>query len=141
MLQGIKLATKSEEIKKILQLSRTIAVVGSSPSPDRDSNHITQFLNLKGYKIFPVNPNYQEILGLKCYPRLQDIPEAIEIVDVFIRPENILPIVKDSVACKAKTIWFQLGVSTPEAVEYALQNQLTVVDNKCIMVEHRRLIE
>jgi predicted CoA-binding protein len=92
MLQGIKLATKSEEIKKILQLSRTIAVVGSSPSSDRDSSHITQFLNLKGYKIFPVNPNYQEILGLKCYPRLQDIPEAIEIVDVFIRPENILPI-------------------------------------------------
>jgi hypothetical protein len=140
MLQGIKLITKSEEVKKILQLSRSIAVVGSSSSPDRDSNHITQYLNLQGYKVFPVNPNYKEILGLKCYSKLQDIPEAIEIVNVFRRPDQVLPVVKDAVAVNAKIIWFQLGVSKPEAVELALQNRLTVVDNKCIMVEHRRLI-
>lgn len=140
MLQGMKLITKSEDVKKILQLSRSIAVVGSSPSPDRDSNHITQYLNLKGYKVFPVNPNYKEILGLKCYSNLHDIPEAIEIVDVFRRPDQVLPVVQDAASVNAKIIWFQLGVSTPEAVELALQNRLTVVDNKCIMVEHRRLI-
>jgi|WetSurMetagenome_2_1015567.scaffolds.fasta_scaffold724679_2 uncharacterized protein len=140
MLQGLTLVTKSEDIKKILQLSNSIAVVGSSASPDRDSHRITTYLKLKGYKTFPVNPNYQTILGLKCYSKLEDIPEAVEIVNIFRRPEMVLPILKDAVNIQAKVIWFQYGVGTSETVEYALKNQFTVVDNKCIMVEHRRLI-
>jgi uncharacterized protein len=140
MLQGIKLAATSEEIKRILQLSRSIAVVGCSPKPERDSFKITSYLIKNGYTALPVNPNYIKILKLRCVPSLLDITEAIDIVNVFRKSSQVLPIVKDAVSVKAKVIWFQLGVATPEAVEYALENNLTVVDNKCIMVEHRRLI-
>jgi predicted CoA-binding protein len=114
--------------------------VGSSASPERDSYHITKYLMLKGYNVFPVNPKYNEVLKVKCYPKLQDIPFAVEIVNVFRRPDQVLPVVKDALAINAKVIWFQFDVSTQEVVEFALDNRLIVIDSRCIMVEHRRLI-
>ncbi len=140
MLQGIKIARTDNEVKNILLSSKAIAIVGSSPSIEKDSHKITRYLNDKNYTIYPVNPGYEEILGLKCFHTLEEIPEPINIVDVFRRPESAAEVVKDAVSVNAKVIWFQLGVGTDEAVRSAIENNLTVVDNKCIKVEHMRLL-
>lgn len=140
MLQGIKLAGNDSEIKTVLNSSRVIAVVGSSPSSNKDSYRITEFLIRKGYRVYPVNPNYQEILGVKCYANLSEIPEKIDIVNIFRRPEFVLPVVEEAVQADASVVWFQYGVGSEEAIKYALENNLTVVNDRCIKVEHMRLI-
>lgn len=140
MLQGIKLANTDKDIIKILKSVEAIAVVGSSPSPEKDSYKITRYLIEKGYNVFPVNPNYQEILGLKSYPDLITIPVAIDLVNVFRRPEFSLEAAKEAASVGAKAIWFQLGVASPEAIKYSLEHNLTVVFDHCIKVEHSRLL-
>lgn len=140
MLQGITLAKNESEIKTILTNSRVIAVVGSSTSPHKDSYRITEFLIKKGYKVYPVNPNYQEILGVKCYSNLTEIPDKIDVVNIFRPPEFVLPVVEEAIRTEASVVWFQLGVGSPDAIKYALDNKLIVVDDRCIKVEHLRLI-
>lgn len=130
----------NQEIKKILQEVKTIAVVGASNKPDRDSNHVMQFLIEKGYNVIPVNPAYPEILGKKCYPDLRQIDDTIDIVDIFRRSEEVLPIVQDAAIVGAKIIWMQLGVENEEAAQLAQRAGMNVVMNRCIKIEHGSLL-
>lgn len=98
------------------------------------------YLKARGYKIFPVNPTIEEVLEERSYPRLEDIPEPIDVADIFRAPEHVPPIVESAIAMGAKVVWMQLGVVNEEAAERALDAGLTVVMDRCIMQEHRRLL-
>jgi len=113
-----------------------IAVVGCSPDPGRASHQVASYLMDAGYRVIPVNPSCGEILGEKCFPSLKDIPEPVEVVDVFRRSEHALDIVRQAVAIKAKGVWMQDGVGSPEVAELARANGLKVVMNDCIMRQH-----
>jgi predicted CoA-binding protein len=125
-----------DEIKEILTSYKTIAIVGISNKPDKDSYIVAEYLLNQGYKIIPVNPNIDTVLGLKAYPDLISIPEDIEIVDIFRRPEFVDEIVDQAIEKGAKVVWMQLGVINESAAEKARKAGLKVVMNKCIKVEH-----
>lgn len=127
-------------IEQILRKAKTIAVVGASPKPWRDSGSIAQFLAGLGYKVLPVNPAYQDVLGMRCFPDLTSTGARIDIVDIFRKPEEVLPIIDEAIAIGASTIWMQLDVVNEEAANRAEQGGLNVIMDKCIAVEHRRLI-
>jgi predicted CoA-binding protein len=129
-----------EIIRKILKDAKTIAVVGASTKPWRDSNSIMSFLMMAGYTVYPVNPKYKEVLGVECFPNLKVVPDKIDIVDVFRRSEAVGEIAKEAVAVKARTLWMQFGVIHEEAAKVAEQAGLNVVMDRCILVEHRRLL-
>jgi len=129
-----------EEIKKILEGYKIIAVVGMSKDPMKPGHYVPKFLIRHGYKVIPVNPTVDEVLGLKSYPSLMDVPEDVEVVDVFRRPENTPEVAEEAVKKKAKVLWLQEGIYNPQAVEIAKRGGLTVVWNRCIMKEHNRLI-
>jgi predicted CoA-binding protein len=128
------------EIKNILASARNIAVIGLSDSPAKPSYAVAEYLISAGYRIFPVNPKYDSILGVKCYASMQDIEEQIDIVDIFRRPENILPVAEEAIKIKAKAIWMQLAIINEEAEKLAADSGLDVVMNRCIKIEHRRLL-
>jgi len=136
------------KIEEILTKYKTVAVVGLSREPDKDSHIVSEYLKRQGFRIIPVNPFADEILGEKSYKSLLDIPaeiqKTIEIVDVFRPAEDVPPIVAQAVALKRKfgkpyVFWMQLGIVNEEAAETARKAGLKVVMDKCIMVEHRRL--
>lgn len=127
-------------IRKILETSRTIAVVGASENPNRDSNSIMRFLMNRGYDVYPVNPQYERVLGRKCFPDMASVPVPIDIVDVFRTPEAVPAIVDEAIAVKAKVLWLQFGVIHEEAARKAEQNGIQVLMDHCIAVDHRRLI-
>jgi predicted CoA-binding protein len=127
-------------IEALLRKTKTIAVVGASPKPWRDSGSIAQFLVARGYTVYPVNPAYPEVLGMKCYPTIKSIGSKIDIVDIFRKPEEVLPIIEEAISIGAKSIWMQLGVINEEAAKRAEEGGLSVVMDRCIAVEHRRLI-
>lgn len=127
------------QIHTILAVPRTIAVVGCSPRPYRDSHRIAALLKTKGHKVIPVNPACQEILGERCFASLRDIPEAVEMVDVFRRPEFVEQIVDDAIAMQAKILWLQLGVIHERAARRAQEAGLVVVMDRCPAIEYRRL--
>lgn len=129
----------SGEIKRILEESRNVAVVGLSDSPYRTSHAIASVLQRAGYRIFPVNPNLTgPVLGEEPYATVEEIPEPIDIVDVFRRSEKVAPVAEDAVAAGAKVLWMQSGVINAEAAEYAAEHGLTVVMDRCIKVDHAR---
>jgi uncharacterized protein len=129
------------EIKSILEESRNVAVVGLSDSPYRTSHAIASALQRAGYRIFPVNPNLTgPVLGEEPYATVEEIPEAIDIVDVFRRSEKVAPVAEDAVAAGAKVLWMQSGVINEEAAKYAEEHDLTVVMDRCIKVDHARLV-
>jgi uncharacterized protein len=135
------------EIEKILRDARTIAVVGCSPRGFQTSHHIARYLQHAGYRVVPVNPYHEEILGERCYPNLQTIPADVEVdvVNVFRRSEFTPGVVEDAVARLAETgqqpvIWTQLGVHHPEAQRRAEAAGLPYVASRCIMVDHRTLL-
>ncbi len=132
--------SKEADIKKILKHSKTIAVVGASAKPGRDSGVIAQFLNAKKYKVYAVNPAYQEVFGLKCYPSLKAIPEHIDIVDIFRNPDEVMPIVEEAIQIGANTIWFQLGVVNEEAAQRADSVGMNVIMDRCIAIEYRNIM-
>lgn len=127
-------------IQKILKTSRTIALVGASENPDRDSNRIMQFLMNRGYDVHPVNPQYEIVLGRACVPDLASVPVPIDIVDVFRNPEAVPALVDEAIGVKAKVLWLQFGVIHEEAARKAEQNGIQVLMDHCIAVDHRRLI-
>ncbi|HQN96355.1 MAG TPA: CoA-binding protein [Thermoanaerobaculales bacterium] len=129
----------SDPIRTLLASARTIAVVGCSADPERDSHHVAAYLQRAGYRVIPVNPAVEELLGERCYPDLAAIPDdvAIDIVDVFRRPEHVPPIAEQAIALGARALWLQLGVSHPEAERRAAEAGLQVVSNRCMAVEHR----
>jgi len=130
----------SEEIKDILTESKTIAIVGLSQNPDRDSHKVAQYLLKNGYKIVPVNPAYDEVLGEKSYPSVKDVPFAIDIVDIFRKPDVIPGLVDEAIEKKAKTVWMQLGLSHNQAAKKATEAGLKVVQNKCMKIEHYKMV-
>ncbi len=127
-------------IETLLRSSRTIAVVGASDKPYRDSYAIMRYLITAGYTVYPVNPAVSSILGLQTYPDVKSIGTPVDIVDVFRRPEMVPPVVEDAVSAGARAVWFQLGVTNADASLRAQRAGLSVVEDRCIMVEHRRLI-
>jgi hypothetical protein len=127
-------------LEQILKESKTIAVVGLSANPGRDSHQVASYLKRNGYIIYPVNPNYEQVLGSRCYTNLSDIPDAIDIVDIFRRPEYIPPIAGEAVKIGAKVIWMQLGIRNEEAAETARRAGLQVIMDRCIKIEHQRLL-
>lgn len=133
------ISAQPEAIRKLLQGSRTIAIVGISAKHDRPSHEVAHYLQKAGYKIIPVNPAYAEVLGEKCYPSLRDIPVKIDIVDVFRKPSDVLPVVDEAIAVGAGCVWMQLGVIAPEAAQKAAEAGLQVVVDLCTKIEHSRL--
>jgi predicted CoA-binding protein len=129
------------DIKNILEESKTVAVVGLSPREERDSHRVAKYLQSQGYRIIPVNPNADEILGERSYPDLASIPEPIDVVDVFRRSEAVPEIVEEAIKVGAKTVWMQIGVIHEEAAARAREAGLQVVMDRCMMVEHRRHFE
>ena len=126
-------------IRNILKNTSTIAVVGLSPKPNRPSNQVAQYLKDTGYTIIPVNPGQDTLLGLPCYPSLQAIPEPVDMVDIFRRSEFVLPIVEEAIAIKAKVIWMQSGIINEAAARLAEEAGLTVIMDRCTMVDHMNL--
>lgn len=126
-------------IRDILATPRTIAVVGCSPDPDRDSHEIAALLKAKGHKVIPVNPTSKEILGERCFASLKDIPEPVDMVDVFRRPEHVDQIAADAIAIGANILWLQLDVINEPAARQAQAAGITVVMDRCPAIEYRRL--
>ena len=128
------------EIGEILDSSKTIAIVGLSDKPDRDSNRVARYLREHGYVVIPVNPALAEAMGTRCYPDLASIPPdiAIDIVDIFRKPEFIPAIVDEAIARGAKVVWMQLGLAHNAAAEKARAAGLRIVMDRCIKVEHAR---
>ena len=128
-------------MRRLLTDARTIAVVGLSDKPERDSNEVARYLKGQGYRIIPVNPTVPEVLGERSYPSLSEIPAdvRIDIVDIFRRSDQVAPIVDEAIARGAGAVWMQLGVESPAAAAKAEQHGLPAIENLCIMVQHRRL--
>ena len=126
-------------IPELLRTSRTIAVVGLSGRRMRPSYGVSEYMQRAGYRIIPVNPQESEILGEKCFASLEDIPEPVDIVDVFRRPEFVPEIVESAIRIGAKTVWLQEGVIHEEAAARARAAGLSVVQDRCILKEHRKL--
>ena len=129
----------SEEIRAILENHKTVAIVGLSPKPERDSHKVGKYLKEHGYRIVPVNPGQKEILGEKCYPNLKAIPFPVDVVDIFRRSEAVLPIVHHAVEIGARVVWTQLGIVHNRAAEKAREAGLDVVMSKCIKIEHMNM--
>ncbi len=125
-------------IHTILDL-KTIAVVGISDNPEKPSNFVAKFLEERGYKIIPVNPNLTEWEGKKCYPDLLSIPEKVDVVDIFRRPEAVPPIVDEAIAIKARVVWMQEGIVNEAAAAKAREAGLEVVMDRCMKKEYIRL--
>jgi len=138
-----------KSISQILTESKTIAVVGLSNKPDRASHEVAEYLQAHGYRIVPVNPSYegQQILGETVYASLQDAADAlapagqrIDIVDCFRKSEDIPPLVRDAIAIRAGCLWMQLGIENQQAADLARAAGLDVVMDRCIKIEHRKLL-
>ncbi len=135
-----KFNASSSEIKSILENSKTIAVVGISPKPERPSYGIALYLMEQGYKVIGVNPGISEFEGHKVYKSLSEIPDEIDIVDIFRKPEDVPAIVEEAIKKKAKVIWMQQGIVNNEAAELAKKAGMKVVMNRCIAVDHGALL-
>jgi predicted CoA-binding protein len=128
----------SDKLRRILRTSRTIAVVGLSGQWHRPSYFAAKYMQEHGYRVIPVNPTYETILGEKSYKTLRDIPEKVDIVDCFRKSAEIPAIAEDAIAIGAKVLWMQLGVMNPEARRRAESAGLEVVEDHCVKIEHGR---
>lgn len=130
-----------DEIRNILKQTKTVAVVGLSDKPDRVSYMVSEAMQQKGYRIIPVNPTVTgTILGEKCYASLSDIPEPVDIVNVFRRSDQVVPVAEEAVKIKAKVFWLQLGIYNEEAADIAKAGGLEVIMDRCIKVEDSILL-
>ena len=129
-----------EGIRRILAQCRTIAVVGLSANWYRPSNFAAKYMQDNGYRVIPVNPAYQEVLGQRCFPNLAAIGAPVDMVDCFRKPADIPPIAREAVAIRAKVLWMQLGIRNEEAARIALDGGLDVVMDRCVKIEHARIL-
>ena len=136
--------TQAQDIAHILATCRTVAVVGLSPKPHRDSYEVAQYMQAQGWRIVPINPAAQvrEILGEPVYPSLLEAAKQVQIdlVDVFRNSADVPPVAEEAIATGAKALWLQLGIENTAATDKARAAGLTVVQNRCLLIEHRRLI-
>src|SRR6266568_4688885 len=140
--EGSEFAAKrgADPIAEILKKCKTIAVVGLSSNPMRPSHEVTEYMQRAGYRTIPVNPNETEVLGEKSYARLEDVPEKVDLVNIFRRPEEVPPVVESAIRIGAPVVWMQLGIENEEAAEKARAAGLAVVEDACILVEHRKRV-
>jgi len=138
MKQG-KIIKMDDDIKDMLENARTIAILGLSPKPDRESNKVANYLKDNGYSIIPVRPAQKEILGQSAYATLDLIKKDVDIVNVFRNPEQVLPHVHEAIQMQPKVFWMQLGIENHEAASLLVKAGIDVVMNKCIKIEHDRL--
>ncbi len=131
------IAPQADPVATMIQ-SRTIAVVGASSDPRRASNDVAKYLIDAGYTVYLVNPTETEILGQRVYPSVRDLPEPVDIVDIFRRAEDVPPVVEDAIAAGAKCVWMQLEIVNEAAAARAAEAGLVVVMNRCTKIEHRR---
>jgi predicted CoA-binding protein len=129
-----------DEIRAILTRAMTVAVVGCSPDPGRDSHKVSRALQTMGHRVIPVNPQAREILGVRCYGSLRHIDQRVDMVDVFRRPEVVPGIVDDTIAIGAGILWLQLGVIHEDGAARARAAGITVIMDRCPAVEYRRLV-
>jgi predicted CoA-binding protein len=128
----------ADPILDILKNHKTIAVVGLSSNPTRPSHGVAEYIKSAGYRIIPVNPNEKEVLGEKSYARLEEVPEKIDVVDIFRRAEDVPPVVDGAIRVGAKVVWMQLGIENEAAAEKARAAGLIVIEDACIFVEHKK---
>ena len=125
--------------EEILRAAQTIAVVGASPDPSRTSHGVMRYLQRVGYRCIPINPNSDEVLGERCYASLADLPEAVDLVDVFRRAEYCADVAREAAAIGAPALWLQLGLRSAEARDVAEEAGMEYVEDACTAVVHRRL--
>ncbi|HSJ28401.1 MAG TPA: CoA-binding protein [Acidimicrobiia bacterium] len=123
---------------RILGTIRSVALTGVSNNPLRSSNFVATYLVRTPYRVYPVNPNYDEVLGRRCYPSLADLPEVPDLVDCFRKAEDLPGVVDEAIAVGAKVVWFQLGLRNDEAARKAIEAGLEVVQDRCLKIEHAR---
>ncbi len=128
----------ARERLRILRHARSVALVGVSANPLRSSNFVATYLIRTPYRIYPVNPNYDEVLGLRCYRSLRELPEVPDIVDCFRRVEDLPAVVEEAIEVGAKVVWFQLGLRNDQAARRAREAGLVVVQDRCLKIEHAR---
>jgi predicted CoA-binding protein len=126
------------DLKSILSNAKTVAIVEMSTKKDNPSHNVAKYLQEHGFRLFAVNPNCDEVLGEKCYPDLKSIPEDVDVVDIFRRPDAIGAIVEEAIEIKAGTVWMQLGLQDEDAAQKARCAGLNVVMNRCMKMEHSR---
>jgi uncharacterized protein len=129
-----------EQVQDLLRTSHVIAVVGLSPDDEKPSNRVARYLKDKGYRIIPVNPAYEEILGEKAYKSLGDIPVGVDIVDIFMRAEKVMPFVEEGLKLNPRAIWLQLGITSDDARQLVEKTDVGYVENKCVKIEHAKLL-
>jgi predicted CoA-binding protein len=127
-----------DPVAEVLRASKTIAVVGLSANPARPSHEVAAYLQRVGYRIIPVNPKEKEVLGERAYARLEDVPEQVDIVDIFRRAEEVGAVVESAIGIGAKVVWMQLGVENEVAAEKARGRGLIVIEDACLLVEDKR---
>jgi len=127
-------------LRRILARSRTLAVVGLSAQWYRPSYFAAKYMQDHGYRIIPVNPRYDEVLGERCFPDLRSIPEPVDLVDCFRKPGDIPPLADEAIAIGAKVLWMQLGIVNEAAARRASAAGLDVVMNRCVKIEHARIL-
>lgn len=126
-------------IRELLSSVKSVAIVGLSPKKNRPSYIVAEYLINAGYDVIPVNPGQNMILGRPCFPDLKSIPQNVDLVDIFRKPDDILPIVKQAVEKKINGIWMQLGIENADAANLALENNMIVIMNRCIKIDHQDL--
>ncbi len=127
------------EIRNILENATNIAVVGLSPKEERPSNMVAKYMLNAGFTIIPVNPGHDTLMGMRCYPDLLSITQPVDIVDIFRKSEDILPVVEQAITIGASTIWMQQGIINHDAANIAIKNNLSVIMDRCIKVDHANL--
>lgn len=128
-----------QRLRRILSTSNSIAVVGLSANWYRPSYFAAKYLMNHGYEVFPVNPNYEEVLGRKCYPDLKSLPTRVDVVDIFQKPDRVPELVTDAIDIGARVVWMQIGIVHEEAARRAREAGLEVVMNRCMKIEYARL--
>jgi len=130
----------ADPILGLLKNHKTIAVVGLSSNPMRPSFGVTEYMQKSGYRIIPVNPNETEVLGQQSYTRLEDVPEKVDIVNIFRQPEDVPPVVESAIRIGAKVVWMQQGIENEEAAAMGLAAGLVVIEDACILAEHKKRV-
>ncbi|MBL8160740.1 MAG: CoA-binding protein [Anaerolineae bacterium] len=128
-----------QELRDVLKSARVVAIMGLSAKPDQASYSVGRYLHSAGYTIYPVNPTISEWEGLKSYSTLADIPEKVDIVDVFRGAQHLPRIIEEAIAVGAKTVWAQLGIENPDAKTLAETNDINLVMNRCMKIEHMKM--
>lgn len=136
-----KIVTDDRDIKKILEETKTVAVIGLSPKPERDSYKVGKYLKDNGFTILPIRPAQQEILGEKAYKNLDDVKEPVDMVDVFRSSDQIMPHVDEAIRNGAKVFWMQLGIENEEAAQKLVDAGIDVIMNKCTKIEYDKFFK